>query len=119
MQLCDSLSDRGIQFENLPKQMVAVSIFPSMFDAPNGIVHMPEGDERSIGDHIVISLGYKDDHLFFPNNWGPEWGVQGIGAYPIDYVKRYWREAWSVRGLTGPPQTWEVALVPAASAGTN
>lgn len=102
MQLHDSLSDRGVQFEKLPKQIVAVSIFPSMFDAPSGIVPMPEDDEHSIGDHIVISPGYKDDHLFFLNNWGPEWGVQGIGAYPIDYVRRYWREAWSVRGFTGP-----------------
>jgi GNAT superfamily N-acetyltransferase len=102
MQLHDSVADRDVQFEKPPKQMVAVSIFPSMFDASDGIVPMPEDDESSIGDHIVISLGYKDDHLFFLNNWGPEWGVQGIGAYPIDYVRRYWRDAWSVRGLTGP-----------------
>ncbi len=102
MQLHHSLSDRGVRFGNLPKQMVVVSIFPSMFDAPNGIVPMPEDDERSIGDHIVISLGYNYDHLFFLNNWGPEWGVKGTGIYPIDYVRRYWREAWSVRSLTGP-----------------
>jgi GNAT superfamily N-acetyltransferase len=102
MHIHDSLSDRDVQFQKIPKQMVVVSIFPSMFDAPNGIVPMPAGDECSIGDHIVISLGYKEGHLFFLNNWGPEWGVQGIGAYPIDYIRCYWREGWSVRGLTGP-----------------
>ena len=102
MQLYGSLSDRGVQFENLPQQLVAVAIFPSMFDAPNGIVPMPEDDERSIGEHIAIALGYRHEHLFFLNNWGPEWGVQGIGAYSIEYVKRYWREVWSTRWLTGP-----------------
>lgn len=114
MQLHDSLLDRGIQSEALPAQMVVVSIFPSMFDAPNGIIPMPEDDEHSIGDHIVISLGYKDDHLFFLNNWGAEWGVQGIGAYPIDYVRRYWREAWSVRSLTGPHPELEGSLGPSS-----
>jgi GNAT superfamily N-acetyltransferase len=102
MQVFNSLSDRGIQFWNRPQQLVAVTIFPSMFDAPDGIVPMPEDDERSIGDYIVMSLGYRDKLFVFLNNWGPEWGIEGAGAYSIDYVKRYWREVWSVRGLTGP-----------------
>jgi hypothetical protein len=102
MQLYGALSGRGIQFGKLPQPLVVVAIFPSMFDAPDGIVPMPEGDEHTIGNHIVISLGYRDEQIFFLNNWGPEWGNEGIGTYSMDYVKRYWREGWSMRQLTGP-----------------
>jgi GNAT superfamily N-acetyltransferase len=102
IQLHKALSERGVSNRNLPQQFVAVTIFPSLFDAPDGIAPMPEDDEHPIGDHIVISLGFELGHLYFLNNWGPEWGVNGIGCFSANYLKHYWREAWSRRWLTGP-----------------
>jgi hypothetical protein len=82
---------------------LAVEIFPSIYSARDGIVPLPEGDEGSIGKHLVPLIGIDDDCVFFQNSWGKEWGKNGTGCFSIDYLRRFQREAWSMRFLAGPP----------------
>jgi hypothetical protein len=113
MELYSALSDRDIPFGRRPQPTVAITIFPSMFDAPEGVVPLPEAGEPSIGDHLVLTIGLAHGHLYFLNNWGPKWGVQGVGCFSVDYLSRFQREAWSVRSLTGPdPAGFEGGLGP-------
>jgi hypothetical protein len=102
MQLESALSARGVEWGSRPLQELAVQIFPSMYDAPGGVVPLPDPEESTVGDHIVWVTGIEDERVFFLNNWGPRWGDQGAGSFSMDYVNRFQREAWSWRQRPGP-----------------
>jgi GNAT superfamily N-acetyltransferase len=81
----------------------AFEVFPSIFDAEDGIVPLPEEDEPSIGRHSVTILGVSDqDTLVFRNSWGG-WNTTGIGYLTREYFDRYCREAWVSRDATAGP----------------
>jgi hypothetical protein len=81
---------------------LAVEIFPSIYDAHDGIVPMPGESEDSIGMHLVHPIGVENGLVVFRNNWGQAWGRNGLGYFSIDYLKHYQREAWVTRFLAGP-----------------
>ncbi|WP_170956969.1 C1 family peptidase [Bacillus thuringiensis] len=59
----------------------------------------PDGaDPLGIGGHALCVVGYDDDTQLFKvkNSWGKEWGEEGYGYVPYDYMEREWSEAWSV-----------------------
>lgn len=54
-----------------------------------GIIPMPNtSTERILGGHAVVAVGYDDDKrlIKFANSWGREWGENGYGYIPYDYV---------------------------------
>ena len=86
--------------------------FPSssMGDIPGGIPY-PAANESSIWGHAVVAVGYDDGKkiknpvnnvtttgaLLFRNSWGTEWGEQGYGWLPYDFVKnRLAMDFWSL-----------------------
>jgi C1A family cysteine protease len=56
----------------------------------DGIVPMPQPDERTLGGHAVVAIGYKHirGQLYFEcrNSWGPDWGDEGYFWLPAGYV---------------------------------
>jgi C1A family cysteine protease len=56
----------------------------------NGIVSMPQPDEKVLGGHAVVAIGYKPikGQLYFEcrNSWGPSWGDQGHFWMPSSYL---------------------------------
>jgi C1A family cysteine protease len=56
----------------------------------DGIVPMPQPDERMLGGHAVVAIGYKpiQGQLYFEcrNSWGTTWGDQGYFWMPSAYV---------------------------------
>lgn len=56
----------------------------------NGIVPMPHPDERVLGGHAVVAVGYKTirSQLYFEcrNSWGPGWGDHGYFWMPSAYL---------------------------------
>ena len=56
----------------------------------DGIVPMPQPDEKVLGGHAVVAIGYKPikGQLYFEcrNSWGPDWADNGYFWMPAAYV---------------------------------
>jgi GNAT superfamily N-acetyltransferase len=87
---------------------LCLEIFPSVYDAPNGAVPMPDSSESSVGCHSVLVTMISAGRVGFVHAW-PGWGVDGAadslaqgGTFQLKYVERYFREAWAIRLTPGP-----------------
>lgn len=60
--------------------------YDNIYSANNGNIPLPQG--VSIGGHSVLFVGYDDykETFKFKNSWGTEWGDNGYGYLPYDYV---------------------------------
>lgn len=91
------------------KQALAASV-PSMFGftvygsinqaSATGKIPYPCRDESSVGGHAIVAVGYDDKMsiengdcglktkgaLLIRNSWGKNWGDEGYGWLPYDYV---------------------------------
>ncbi len=56
----------------------------------DGIVPMPQTDEKVLGGHAVVAVGYKPikGQLYFEcrNSWGTDWGDAGYFWMPATYL---------------------------------
>ena len=61
--------------------------FESRKVATTGIVPMPDPNERMIGGHAVVCVGYDDtkQHWIMRNRWG-NWGDKGYFYLPYNYL---------------------------------
>lgn len=92
-----------------------------------GDIPYPGPNEKSIGGHAVVAVGY-DDHriikgasgntkgaLRIRNSWGPQWGDQGYGWLPYEYVLRSLAiDWWSILRMNWFDQDNPLFTVPAA-----
>jgi C1A family cysteine protease len=62
--------------------------FESLKVAKTGHASLPKPDERSIGGHAVMCVGYDDAKQWFivRNSWGSKWGMKGYFTLPYAYV---------------------------------
>jgi len=62
--------------------------FESEEVAKNGAVPMPSDEERNLGGHAVLAVGYNDRvrRFIVRNSWGTDWGKGGYFSLPYDYV---------------------------------
>jgi C1A family cysteine protease len=102
----DALEHQAIRYARVPQtemglQNVLAGGYPISFGftvyesfessvGPDGIVPMPEPDERTLGGHAVVAVGYKQirGQLYFEcrNSWGPDWADKGYFWLPASYV---------------------------------
>jgi C1A family cysteine protease len=69
--------------------------FESESVSKNGFLHLPGPDEKPLGGHCVVAIGYDDNlerdgykgFLIIRNSWGPEWGHEGNFYMPYQYIK--------------------------------
>ena len=56
--------------------------------AKDGVVSMPVANEKSIGGHAVLCVGYDDSNQRFVvrNSWGAGWGQEGYFTLPYTYL---------------------------------
>ncbi len=75
--------------------------FESPEVAQTGVVQMPTKDEKVVGGHAVLGVGYDDNEKRFivRNSWGVDWGQQGYFTMPYDYLGNRGLAAdfWTVR----------------------
>lgn len=62
--------------------------FESQQVTQTGIVPMPQPNEKQLGGHAVVAVGYDDNQKRFivRNSWGPNWGMNGYFTIPYDYL---------------------------------
>lgn len=62
--------------------------FESDDAAKTGIIPMPLGDDKPLGGHAVLIVGYDDATQMFKvrNSWGADWGQAGYFELPYAYV---------------------------------
>jgi C1A family cysteine protease len=72
--------------------------------AKSGIVPMPGSQERVLGGHAILAVGYDDKtRLFkFRNSWGTGWGDKGYGYLPYSYLTdtNLASDFWTIRAIT-------------------
>ncbi len=90
---------------------VAISVYQSFENAPNGVIPMPGPDETLLGGHDLYLVGYKDDPAFpgggyvkAANSWGTTWGQGGFALIPYAFAS----DPDLTLGL------WSIELPPAA-----
>ena len=62
--------------------------FESSKVAKTGILDMPAKDEKVVGGHAVLCVGYDDGAQRFTvrNSWGAQWGMNGYFTMPYTYL---------------------------------
>ena len=62
--------------------------FESEEVAKTGIMKMPTKDEKCLGGHAIMAVGYDDDKKVFiiRNSWGVEWGDKGYFYMPYEFI---------------------------------
>ena len=95
-----SLSYKKVQQDEIHIKSVLNMGFPIVFGisvyesfetedvSKTGVVPLPENNERMLGGHAIVLVGYDDEkRLFiFRNSWGEDWGDKGYGYLPFEYV---------------------------------
>jgi GNAT superfamily N-acetyltransferase len=63
--------------------------------APNGDIPDPR-DQKITGTHSICLHGYDRKRFYFLNSWGADWGDNGRGSIPHEYLPTRFREGWIV-----------------------
>lgn len=71
------------------------------FEQPGGIVPMPDWNDSALGGHAILLVGYnRQTSLYkFLNSWGRNWGDNGFGYLPFNYVHSsdLTADLWTIR----------------------
>jgi len=89
--------------------VAGVQVFNSWFAKGvegSGLVPMPKRNDNSVGGHAICIVGYDDKSSIFKfkNSWGANWGSDGYGYLPYEYMKKYCSDAWSATDLIENPK---------------
>jgi len=75
--------------------------FESAEMSTTGILKMPTNDERPLGGHAVLAIGYdmNTKMILVRNSWGNAWGLNGYFWMPFDYINNYnlSDDFWTIR----------------------
>jgi C1A family cysteine protease len=77
------------------------SSFESATVARSGALNMPTKNERVVGGHAVMAVGYDDTQQRFiiRNSWGTDWGQKGYFTMPYEYLgsRNLSDDFWTIR----------------------
>ena len=75
--------------------------FESAAVARTGVAPMPRRNEKLLGGHAVLAVGYDDARKRFlvRNSWGTGWGMKGYFTLPYDYLgdRNLSDDFWTIR----------------------
>jgi C1A family cysteine protease len=83
--------------------LVCFSGFTGRKAQRTGVVELPRPQERRIGNHVVLVVGYDDREARFivRNSWGVTWGKHGYFTLPYEYLENEHLSGdfWMVRAV--------------------
>ncbi|MFN7990841.1 MAG: C1 family peptidase [Candidatus Micrarchaeia archaeon] len=87
------LSIKGTISQKIPA-MFGFTVYSSIRNAIGGKITYPTKNESVLGGHAVVAVGFDDSMVIGPskgafiirNSWGTEWGDNGYGYLPYDYL---------------------------------
>ena len=67
-----------------------------------GMVPIPDKNEKMLGGHCVVLVGYDDKNWIVRNSWGEEWGDKGYCYFPYEYLtdNNLASDFWQVEKVT-------------------
>ena len=73
--------------------------FESVKVARTGVVPMPKKDEKALGGHAVMAVGFHKEARRFlvRNSWGTRWGLKGYFTLPFAYLESLAADFWTIR----------------------
>lgn len=78
--------------------------FESQEVAQTGHGSLPAPEEKTIGGHAVMAVGYDDSQQWFiiRNSWGDTWGMKGYFTLPYAYLldNNLSDDFWTIRVVT-------------------
>lgn len=78
--------------------------FESSNIAENGIMEMPKLNEKVLGGHAVVAIGFNTDkkHFIIRNSWGNKWGDNGYFYMPFEFIqnKKYCSNFWVIQKIS-------------------
>ena len=91
--------------------------------AKTGVVPMPAANEKVLGGHAVMVVGYDDSSQRFVvrNSWGPGWGMGGYFTIPYAYLTdaNLSDDFWTVRMVAKTAAQLAAEKPPSAVAGQH
>jgi len=77
--------------------------FESPAMAKTGTLDLPKLEEKTLGGHAVMAVGYDDatKRFLIRNSWGADWGLQGYFTMPYDYLdsRNLSDDFWTIRTM--------------------
>jgi len=79
--------------------------FESDAVAKTGQVPMPKPNEKTLGGHAVLAVGYDESvqRFIVRNSWGKNWGIKGYFTMPYGYLtdSNLSDDFWTIRVVSG------------------
>ena len=103
------LTEIGLPRHMTDGYLLVFETFQSAYNAERGVLAHPKIGDISIGLHCVFQTGYSDsgENLRFINNWGRNWGTRGFGTVSLDYLRKYFYEAFVIRNARWGHAPWK------------
>lgn len=97
-----SLTDIQLALKDNEPVVAGIPVFKGITSAEatkTGIVPLPAAEEKFIGGHAIVIVGYDNEskRVQFANSWGKGWGVQGFGWLPYEYIEEHMSDAWTFK----------------------
>tara|TARA_X000000950_G_scaffold281555_1_gene378452 strand:+ start:174 stop:968 length:795 start_codon:yes stop_codon:yes gene_type:complete len=77
--------------------------FESEIVSKTGIMSIPEKNEKLLGGHAVMAVGYNDEKEYFivRNSWGLEWGDRGYFYMPYKFIinEKMCSDFWCIKNV--------------------
>jgi C1A family cysteine protease len=77
--------------------------FESDTVAKSGKLNLPKQDEKDVGGHAVMAVGYDEaqQRFLIRNSWGTDWGKGGYFTMPYEYLDRrdLSDDFWTIRAF--------------------
>ena len=85
--------------------LAGVDVFRDWFEDHKGKIPLPAEGETPLGGHAICVMGYSrtGNYFKFKNSWSDNWGDDGYGYLPYEYMNRYCLDAWSATDLIANP----------------